>query len=172
MEMNEALEKVLKAYSGYYQIIRENVTEPFAAEALFDMHGEQYFLIKSAKITDIDSKEFVFFYTGEGLTVEKLDELDKIAWETGTSRVVPTSTHRNSDVVLVILTDSITPEVAKAIKKKRHYQSYSWGLKGWSGYKLIAVGLSDGGMTYNRLGDTLKKTFSNIFYSHKERKAK
>ena len=56
-QLSEALDQVLEAYKRYYTIDRDTPTAPFDAEAVFDMHGEQYFLIKSAKITDIDSRE-------------------------------------------------------------------------------------------------------------------
>ena len=52
--------------------------------------------------------------------------------------------------------------MAKAVRKKKHYQSYALGLKGWSNYRVIAIGLSDGNIAYNRQGESLKKTLRNI----------
>ena len=65
---------------------------------------EQYFLIKKAKVADIDTNETVYFATEESLSKDRLLELDSIAWERGTANVQPSSNHRNSDVVLIILT--------------------------------------------------------------------
>ena len=44
----EALERVLRSYQTYYNIKTEAVEPPFAAEAIFGSHNEQYFLIKKA----------------------------------------------------------------------------------------------------------------------------
>ena len=96
----EALERVLRSYQTYYNIKTEAVEPPFAAEAIFGSHNEQYFLIKKAKVADIDTNETVYFATEESLSKDRLLELDSIAWERGTANVQPSSNHRNSDVVL------------------------------------------------------------------------
>jgi len=163
MTTSEALDKLLRAYVTYYNIERENVTAPFAAEAMFKSHGEQFFLVKAAKLSEAESGEYVFFATPEKLTAEYLSRLDEKAWETGLSRVEPHTSHRNTDVILVVLADSIDEEAFKAVKKLRRYQSYSFGFKGWSNYKVIALEVSTGKLTYNRQGESLKKLFRNIF---------
>ena len=159
----EALDKLLKAYVTYYNIERENAVPPFSAEARFHSHGEQFFLVKSAKLSEAESAEHVFFATPEKLDVRLLNELDETAWNTGLSRVQPHSSHRNTDVVLVILADRVEDEAFAAVKKLRRYKSYSFGFKGWSNYKVIALETSSGRLTYNRQGQSLKKLFRNIF---------
>lgn len=145
----------------YYTIIRDDVTAPFDAEAEFISHNEQYILIKSAKIADIDSNEFVFFKTEERLTSSNLSDYEKIAWETGLSRVVPGPGHRNSDVTLVIIADHIDEDAFKLVKNIKHSKSYKFTFHGWSNFKLIAIDLSNGRLTYNRHGQTLKKVINN-----------
>ena len=61
MEIPQALEQVLDAYKKYYTINRETPVSPFLAEAEFRLHDEQYFLIRSARISEVDSRELVFF---------------------------------------------------------------------------------------------------------------
>ncbi len=61
MNGNGTFEKIINAFSRYYDISTENIVGPFCAEAVFKSHGEQYFLVKSAKVADIDSNDFVFF---------------------------------------------------------------------------------------------------------------
>jgi len=161
MTKEEKLESVLKSYTRFYNIKREDVTPPFAAEAEFISHNEQYFLIKSAKIADIDSNEFVFFASEDTLTAEKLLELDVTAWETGLSRVNPGPGHRNSDVTLIVIADSISEDAFELIKKLKHSKSYKFTFHGWSNYKLIAIDLSTNRLTSNRLGRTLKKIINN-----------
>jgi len=162
MTANEALEMLLPSFQRYYNIKRENVTEPFSAEAEFFTHDEAYFLMKSAKLAQSESKEFVFFKALEYLDADTLKELDNKAWETGMSRVEITPLHHSTDVALILLADSVDPKAAKLIRKLSHYKSYCFTFKGWSRYRLIALETSTGKITYNHLGSELKKLISNI----------
>ena len=162
MTASEALEKLLRSYVQYYDVIREDVEPPFAAEARFHSHGETYVLVKSARISEADSHEYVYFAAEENVDLEKLMELDQAAWERGVAFVKPHSAHRNSDVTLIVLADHITPEALAAVKKLKHYKSYSYRLQGWSNYRAVALETSSGTLVHNRLGRELKKLFRNI----------
>lgn len=162
MTPNEALERLLPSYIRYYDVFRENVEPPFAAEARFHSHGETYVLVKSARISEADSHEYVYFAVEQELTAARLEELDAAAWERGTGFVKPHSAHRNSDVTLIILAERISPEVMADVKKRKHYQSYRFGLQGWSSYRLVALETSSGTLACNRQGRDLKKLFRNI----------
>ena len=162
MTAMEALEKLLPSYEAYYNIKREDVTEPFTAEAEFYTHDESYFLIKEAKMNESESREFVFFAALDRLDVETLKKMDEISWETGMSRVVLSKIHYSSDVALVIMADTIDADAAKLIKKLKHHKSYCFNFKGFSRYRLIALETSTGKITYNHLGGELKKLVRNI----------
>lgn len=162
MTSANALEKILPLFEVYYDIERENVTEPFDAEAAFHSHDEQYFLIKSAKYTELEAHEYAFFAALDKLTPEKAKELDEIAWNTGLSRAQPSSIHRSTDVTLVLLADEVDPDAAAYIKKLKRSKSYKFLLHGFSNYHAIAIETSTGTMTCNRLGQHLRKLFSNI----------
>ncbi|MBR3761583.1 MAG: hypothetical protein IKK59_02455 [Lachnospiraceae bacterium] len=158
----EALEKLLPSFQRYYNIKREEITEPFVAEAEFYSQDESYFLMKSAQLSQSESKEYVFFAAIDHLDAVYLKELDEIAWNTGLSRVELTPLHRSTDVTLIILADTMDSEAAELIKKLKHYKSYCFTLKGWSRYRLIALETSTGRITHNHLGSELKKLISNI----------
>ena len=162
MTATEALDTLLRSYVRYYDIFREDVEPPFAAEARFHTHDETYFLVKSARLSEADSHEYVFFAALEDLDLAGLTALDETAWDRGLSRVKPHSSHRNSDVTLVILAEHIAPEAMEAIGKFRHSKSYRYGLQGWSNFRVIALETSSGRLAYNRLGRSLKKLFRNI----------
>lgn len=157
-----ALDKILPLFQVYYDITREDVTEPFAAEAAFHSHEEQYFLLKSAKYTECDAHEYVFFATLDKLTLADAQRLDEIAWTEGLSRVKPSSIHRSTDISLILLAEAVDPDAAAYIRKLRRSKSYKFLLHGYSNYRAIAIETSSGSMTYNRLGQHLKKLFSNI----------
>lgn len=162
MTLQEALNKLLPSFQRYYNIKTEEVEAPFTAEAVFQSHNEQYFLIKSARISEANSNEFIYFHTTETLNAEELTALDTCAWERGTGNVQPNSYHRNTDVALIIIADKIEEEAFQLVRKLKHSKSYKFGLHGYSNYRLIALELSTGKVAHNRLGQNLKKLVSNI----------
>ena len=161
MELTQVIEKLLPAFEQYYTVKKENVTPPFCAEAEFRSHNEQYFLVRSAHIADIDSNEFIYFATSEDLQDEKLGELINAAWNTGLAKVQPYNGHRNSDVSLLIFTKTISPEIIKTIKKTKLYKSYKFSLYGWSHFKLAVCNTSDMEVYTNRQGKDYAKLIKN-----------
>ena len=164
----EALDSLLKSYQRYYNIRTEDVEAPFTAEAIFHTHDEQYFLVKTAKLSEAESHEYVFFALGESLGLADVQRLEACAWERGTSHVKPSVYHRNTDVTLIILAEHIAPEALTYIKKSKRYQSYRFSIHGWSSYRAVALETSTGGLSYNRRGQELKKLFRNIQTSTRE----
>ena len=163
MELPQIIEKVLPSFERYYTVKKVS-DPPFCAEAEFRSHNEQYFLVRSAHIADIDSNEFVFFASIPNLDSQKLNELTKSAWENGLTRVKPYNGHRNSDVTLIIITDKIDEETKKAIKKTKLYKSYKFSLWGWSNFKLAVVEADTQGIYFNRFGKDYQKLLKkNIF---------
>lgn len=162
MTVDQALDALLKSYTQYYDIKREDVTPPFAAEAEFHSHDEQFFLVKTAKLSEAEAHEYVFFGTADRLDAPDVEQMDAAAWDTGLSRVKPHAYHRSTDVVLVLLADTVTPETMSLVKRLRHYKSYRFTLNGWSHYRVIALETSTGKLACNRLGRPLRKLFRNI----------
>ncbi len=161
MTVSEALEAILKSYKRYYNIKTEDVADPFCAEASFHSHGEQYFLLKKAVLSEADSHEYVFFATADELDVGDVEKLDERAWEEGMSRVKPHPSHRNTDVVLILIAEHISGEAKDYIRTIKRYQSYRHTLQGWSHYSVVAQELSTGELSYNKRGKDLVKLFRN-----------
>ena len=161
-DMQEVLDRILKSFSSYYDVNTETPANPFVAEAVFSTKDEQYFLIKSAKLSESYSSEYVFFAHTDMLDENKLDELDEKAWLEGLKRADVKENHKSTDVVLVILAEFFEKDIENKIKKKKHYKSYRFGLLGWSAYRLVAYELSSGKTFSNGRGEDLKKLFCNI----------
>ena len=89
MDLQNALDKLLPAFQGYYTLKTEQIKAPFQAEATFRSRNEQYFLLKSARISEADSNEFVYFHTTDYLDSPTLADLDSCAWERGIGQVRP-----------------------------------------------------------------------------------
>ena len=182
MDISEAIERILPAFEQYYTVIKDS-KPPFCAQAEFRSHNEQYFLVRSAHIADIDSNEFVYFATTPSLSNEQLEELVNASWQDGLSKVKPYNGHRNSDVSLIIITNSLDKNVSfseknksfsgltrksmniiELIKKTKLYKSYKWSLHGWSHFKLAVVELETQVIYFNRFGKDYKKLLEkNIF---------
>ena len=162
MTVDETLQALLKSYRRYYNIKTEDLTKPFAAEAAFHTHDEQYFLVKAARLAEADAHEYVFFVTADEIGLSEAKAFDETAWAEGLSRVVPHSNHRSTDIVLVLLSEHITEDAALYIKKVKRYKSYRYTLQGWSNYSVVAMETSTGKFYCNRRGKHLKKLFSNI----------
>ena len=166
MEPFDVIKKLLPAFERYYTVKKEDITPPFCAEAEFRSHNEQYFLVRSAHIADIDSNEFVYFADPIELSSEKLEELVKAAWDAGLSKVHPYNGHRNSDVSLLIFTKSISSETIQKIKKTKLYKSYKFSFYGWSHFKLTVCNTSDMEIYTNRQGKDfaklIKKNIKNL----------
>ena len=157
MEHSEALEKILPAFTQYYTIKKDDVTPPFCAEAEFRSHNEQYFLVRSAHIADIDSNEYVYFAACDELTEQSLSDFINKAWETGLKKVHPHSGHRNSDISLIIFTDKLSDDTKSKIKKTKLYKSYKFSFHGWSNFKLAVCNVSDISVFSNRHGKDFAK---------------
>ena len=166
METSQALEKILPAFEQYYTVNKES-NSPFSAQADFRSHNEQYFLVRSAHIADIDSNEFVYFATSQSFTKEELEDFSKQAWERGLSKVKPYNGHRNSDITLIIFADKLAEDknqLIKQIKKTKLYKSYKFSFHGWSNFKLAVVDLETQDIYFNRFGKDYRKLIEkNIF---------
>ncbi len=157
MDQKEALNRFLRAFEAYYNVRREEIEPPFDAEAEFHSHDEQFFLVRSATISEAESNDYVYFASRDLLDEELLRRLDETAWERGLARVKPHANHRNSDITLIILADTITEGAAALAPKLRRYKSYRFSFQGWTHYRLLAVELSSGRAYTNRQGRDLKK---------------
>lgn len=162
MTRDKLLEKTLHSYAAYYDVNRECPEEPFVAEAVFHSHNDAYFLVKSARIGEAESNEYVFFASVDDLDRALLEQLDTAAWEKGLSRVRPHSDHRNTDISLIILASSVAEDAAKTVPKLKHYKSYRMSLHGFSHYRLFVIDLSNGSQFCNAQGRSMKKLFGRI----------
>ncbi len=162
MSTHEILEQLIRSYERYYDIHTDSNDSPFSATAEFHSHNEQYFLVRSAHIADIDTNEYVFFALSENLDEKSLLEFSELSWETGLSKINPVMGHKNSDITLVIVSEKIDEVAANLIKKITHHKSYKLGFYGWSNFRLIAMEASSGNLFSNRLGKDLKKLFTTI----------
>ena len=141
----------------------------FIAEAVFDSKGEQYFLIKSAKIAETHTAEYVYFVREDELKADRLKALDEKAWTEGVAHAKPAADHKNTDVVLIIISKSITGEARELVKSLKHSKVYKMAMHGFSNYRLVAVETETGVAYFNKQARILKRLVGNILTEEKER---
>ncbi len=173
----EIFEKLMESYSVYYNVTRndgspadgsasgadkESVAATFDAEAVFDSKGEQYFLIKAAKVAEMNTAEYVYFKRIKKLKAEVLTELDRMAWEAGISHAKPSTKHKNTDAVLIVVADSVDEDAKALVKKLKHSKNYKFALHGYSNYRLVVIEASEGKAYFNRQACILMGLVGNI----------
>lgn len=160
----EALERLLRSYTQYYDMNPEPPA-PFQAAAEFHSHGESYLLIKSAKLWEMDSNEYVYFAVQERFSAEELSARIEAGWDHAMPQIHPGENHRNSDVTVIFLAESLSDDAQKLLRRTHCSKGYRHGLEGWSNLRLGAIELSSGRVTVNRHGRDLKKLLGNILKS-------
>jgi hypothetical protein len=143
-------------------VTRHEDSPDFAAEAVLDSKGEQYFLIKAAKVAEMHTAEYVYFAREDTLTADRLRELDIKAWDTGTEHVEPSVNHKNTDVVLLIIAHKISDEAKSLIKDIKHSRTYMFALHGFSNYRLVAIETDTGIAYFNKQARILRSLIGNI----------
>lgn len=156
----EVLEKLLLAHQAWFDIHRNHEFEGkiFPGFAEFHTHGEQYVLVKRAKLWEVDSHEYIFFQTAD-----HIDETDVADWvefmcEHGIKKAKPQPNHMSSNITLVLIADSTSGDAAKAVRKARFRKNFKLGLEGWADLKLALVDLSDRSVVANGAGKDLIPT--------------
>ena len=91
---------------------------------------------------------------------DRLELLVKAAWHKGISKVHPCPGHRNSDIALIIIADTIEDSALKQISCIKYSKSYRFSIWGWSSLRLMAYEVSSGRISCNRLGRSLKNLVS------------
>ena len=162
MTKEEALSKILQAYERYYNVNRESPEPPFAAEAVFSLHDEQYFLIKSARISEADAREYAFFALADELTPGLFEKLCGAAWEAGLRRMTPGPNMRSLDVSLLIAADAIPDSTRALIRKTRKSISHRFGFWGYTHYRICAFEAGSGKTAANRMGDNMERTVKSV----------
>ena len=154
------LQKVLRGYSGYFNV-KENIVLdglPVAAEAEYHSRDEKYVLVKSAQIWAAENNEYAFFVLLDHLTEETLKSYYDAVLKEGMSRVKPEGDHMCSYVTLIVFADQVDPEAARAMKKLKYTKNFCFTLKGWAQFRGAALEVSSGKWCANHMGRDIEKS--------------
>lgn len=154
------LKRILAAHEQWFDVRRgyEYAGRTFPGYAEFHSCGEKYVLVKSAKLWEVDTHEYLFFVLADALDETQVRDLVSFMEHDGLKKVVPKPNHMSSAISLVIVADSCTQEAAKAVRKTRFRKNFALGIRGWADLRVAAADLSANRVITNAAGKQLKTT--------------
>ena len=165
MDKNEALEKLLNAYSHHYNIERGVQVEGggFPAAAVYFLRDEHYLVRRDKKFYATEQYDYTYFCLAEHLDAPALQEQIDLSLKAGLARIRPHKEHMCSFVTLVILADTIDPEAKKLLKRTRFRKSFWLALHGWMEYHIAAMECSTNSFLSNPAGKEARRTLERNF---------
>jgi hypothetical protein len=165
MTLQDRLERLLNAYSHYYDIARNVEVEggSYPATAFYYLRDENYLLTKKHVLSALENHEYVYFYLTEHLDADTLRHQIELSRQAGMSHIKPHKEHMSSMVTLVILADTIDPEAKTLIKKTRFRKNFRLALHGWMEYHIAAMECSTQSFLSNPAGKEARKTLELNF---------
>ena len=169
--MQEQLNKLLDAYSHQYDIDRNVEAEGFVypATATYYLRDENYLISKQHVLSAVEQHEYLYFYLTDHLTAEDLQSQIDLSKRAGLGKVKPHKDHMFSNVGLIVLANTISPEARKLIQKTRFRKNYKLSFWGWTEYQLAAMEVSTTSFFSNPAGKGAKKILEQNFAPKKGR---
>lgn len=170
--LQERLNKLLDAYSHSYDIDRDVEEEGrlWPATATYYLRDENYLISKQHVLSAVEQHEYLYFHLTDHLTAEDLQSQIELSKQAGLRKVKPHKDHMFSNVGLVVLANTISPEAQQIIKKTRFRKNYRLSLWGWTEYQLAAMESSTNCFYANPAGAGARKIMEQNFAPKKGRK--
>ena len=170
MTLQERLDKLLNAYSHYYDIARDVTVDggSFPATAFFFLRDENYLISKKHVLSAVENHEYVYFYLTEHLTAGDLEKQIELSKNAGMSNIKPSKEHMSSFVTLVVLADTIDPDAKALIKKTKMRKNFRLALHGWMEYHIAAMEISTHSFLSNPAGKEARKLLEGNFPSEEK----
>ena len=171
ISLQEKLNKLLNAYSHQYDIDRNVEVEGFVypATATYYLRDENYLISKQHVLSAVEQHEYLYFYLTDHLTADDLQSQIDLSKRAGLGKVKPHKDHMFSNVGLIVLANTISPEARKLIQKTRFRKNYKLSFWGWTEYQLAAMEVSTSSFFSNPAGKGAKKILEQNFAPKKGR---
>ena len=167
--LQETLDKLLNVYSHSYDIYKDGAPEcaGFPAAAYYYLRDENYLLSRQHVLSAVEQHEYLYFFLTDHLDEQTLQQQIELSKTAGLSLVKPHKDHMFSNVGLVILANTISPEAQKLIRRTRFRKNYKLTLQGWTEYQLAAMEASTNSFFSNPAGKEAKKNMERNFAPRK-----
>lgn len=166
------LEKLLDAYSHYYDIAHDVVVEggSFPATAFFYLRDENYLISKQHVLSAVEQYEYVYYFLTDHLDAQTLQTQMELSKQAGLSHVKPHKEHMFSYVTLVVLANTIDPDAKRLIKRTWFRKNYLFTLHGWMEYHLAAMECDTNSFFSNPAGREARKNLERNFAPQRKEK--
>ena len=154
------IDRLLVSHEAWFDVYRgyEFGGRTFPGYAEFHSHGEQYVLVKRAKLWEVDAFEYLFFESVGHLDQEILDDLLEFMTAKAIEKVHPDPNHMTSYLSLVVVADTVADGLDKLVRKTKFRKNFALGIRGWADLRLAVVDLSSHSVTTNSQGKDLRPT--------------
>lgn len=154
------IDRLLVSHETWFNVYRdyEYGGRTFPGYAEFHEHGEQYVLVKRAKLWEVDAFEYLFFESVECLDEAMLADLVEFMTTQAIQKVHPDPNHMTSYLSLVVVADRVADGVEKLVRKTKFRKNFALGIRGWADLRLAVVDLSSHSVTTNSQGQDLRPT--------------
>ena len=163
--LQPALDKLLNVYSHTCDIYRDVEVEggSFPAAAFYYLRDENYLLSKQHVLSAVEQHEYLYFFLTDYLDADTLQTQIELSKKAGLSHVKPHKDHMFSNVGLVVLANTISPEAQKLIRQTRFRKNYKLSFHGWTEYQLAAFEASTNSFFSNPAGKEARKNLERNF---------
>ena len=154
------LERLLASHETWFDVYRDYEFDGrvFPGYAEFHSHGEQYVLVKRAKLWEVDAFEYLFFTTADTLHEAELEDLVAFMKTHAIQKVKPEPNHMTSYLSLVIIANNADKDVKRLVRKTHFRKNFALGIRGWADLRLALIDLSDDSVTTNPQGEEMRET--------------
>lgn len=170
MTRQEAVEKLLDIYAGYYNITKnETEDECFIARCDYFEDASRYVVSKKAELWHSKCEEFLYLFSVKHLDLYTFEKYKEFAYRDGMARLNIGPGHMYSFISPVFVCDTCDADAAKALKKCRIYKSFKFSLHGWMDFHLAAVLISKGTVIQNAAGRSTGKILKKVLFHIKKK---
>ena len=152
-EKQLVLKRILAAHRDY-----EFAGRSFPGFAEFHSFGEQYVLVKRAKLWEANSHEYLFFTYAETFDEAQLDKWVRFMKERGLEKVTSEPNHMSSGLALVVIAENCTEGAKRAVRRVRFRKNFALGFRGWADLRVIVADLSTRCVYANAAGKQVAST--------------
>ena len=169
IEREKFLDTVADSFSAYYDLhMAEGERElPLAFRADYYSRAERYWLTKNIPIWGNETNEFAYVFSAPSFDQTLAARCIDYALDEALPMVKPHKEHQYTNVKVILLADTVAPDVARYVKK-RSFSKFS--LHGFSTLKSAIVDLGERKTVTNSAGHELVDYFSKLFAAEEKSK--
>lgn len=157
-EKEEVLSRLLVAHEANYDVYRDYAFggRTFPGYAEFRSYGEQYVLVKRAKLWEVNAFEYIFFSIVEHFDKATYDEFVRWMTNEALDKVQLVPNHMSSYLSMVVIADEVDDDVRRAIRHERFHKSFKLGFAGYADLRIAVIDMAAEDVYVNNMGQDMK----------------